>query len=227
MGVDGGPSSPTDEPLPPSTSPPPPFLSISLSLSLSGSTYADGAQPWRLLLELNQPPQKRRSVCPCPSFPPPSSTPSPPPSLRLPVGARRRNQTAIERARYHDAPEKPAHSRTSLSGSTMCPRCCKSTSTGSSSGESCMRLRASSCAVCHPCPGFRAVVTADDVIISFRWICALLLLLRRLSPSEQTLSANVRLQPHKLGPLLLPVAPLQLCKPLSQLNKDVVKKKMV
>ncbi len=40
--------------------------------------------------------------------------------------------------------------------------------------------------------GFMLLSVFDDVIISFRWICVLLPLLRRISQSEKTRSANVR-----------------------------------
>lgn len=49
------------------------------------------------------------------------------------------------------------------------------------------------------------LLSMPDVIVSYRLICALLLL-RRISRSEKPSSSHVRPLPHKLGPLPLFVA---------------------
>lgn len=73
---------------------------------------------------------------------------------------------------------------------------------------------------------FMLLSVYDDVIISFRWICAPLPLLppllRRISQSKETRSANVRPLLRQLGPLPVFEAPVQLCKPLTLLTNYMV-----
>lgn len=160
-------------------SPRPNPSSPSCHLSVAVNTLAAGAAS-RPFLETSQPFQRRRSVCPAP--PPPTNQPP----LKLPVGTRRLKQAA-ERALRRRAPldnvpgimthQKIRHSLGLFSAMWLCPH-------GLSRVYRLLR---------HPvrlCPDVSTLLLMfDDVIISFRRMCALLLVLPcRICQSEKTCS---------------------------------------